>query len=285
MSNSNLNKLVKVDNEGNVHEIFSEYYVNMPENHAGKNPMDHPDGSIVTSKLRDGAVTTEKIKDQNVTTEKINDEAVVTSKIKDQNVTDEKLSDSLNLITKSVYVATPWATGNGNGSEPDSPVVSLDTTYTRAVIDQKLDLKSDKDHIHNKDGITDLTTDLNNLESLINTKAAGDHKHDIQEIENVDSFFDGHIQNILEMVIQETGEYLDVSFYKKTEIDEQMNGKSNADHAHTNIDEKIQELENIIESLTQKIEALETVSTGTAKFIPNSDPGPAPDGYTAIWVE
>jgi hypothetical protein len=55
--------------------------------------LDHPDGSVTTSKIRDGAVTTPKIGDGQVTTAKLADSAVTTPKISDGAVTTVKLAD------------------------------------------------------------------------------------------------------------------------------------------------------------------------------------------------
>ena len=76
-----MNKLVKIDSEGNVHEVYSEYFVNLPINHATKIPIDHPDDSIITSKLVDSVVTTPKIMNLNVTAEKLNNNLNLQGKI------------------------------------------------------------------------------------------------------------------------------------------------------------------------------------------------------------
>ena len=103
------NQFVKVDELGNVHEFHSDFYVNIPQNHRLKIPIDHPDNSIITSKLVDNVITTPKIVNLHVTTEKINDEAVITEKIAEQAVTTEKIAD-LNVVTRKIgsqAVTTP----------------------------------------------------------------------------------------------------------------------------------------------------------------------------------
>ena len=102
-----MNKLVKVDVNGTVHEIYSEYFIDWKKDHAKLIPIDHPDDSITTSKLRNKVVTTEKINEAAVVTSKIADFNITTSKIADLNITHEKLSNDMNLQGKTVLVDTP----------------------------------------------------------------------------------------------------------------------------------------------------------------------------------
>ncbi|MFE8704136.1 hypothetical protein ACFYKX_26570 [Cytobacillus sp. FJAT-54145] len=55
--------------------------------------LDHPDGSVTTSKLKDGSVTKEKIKNEEVTNEKLAPLSVTTSKLNSKSVTSEKVGD------------------------------------------------------------------------------------------------------------------------------------------------------------------------------------------------
>jgi hypothetical protein len=104
-------------------------------NHADKNPIDHPDGSVTTAKIAD------------------------------LNVTVGKLENNLDLQTKSVYVKTPNGT-SAQSQFPDSGG-ELSNTYTRPVIDSKLNLKSDIGHNHAKSDITDFPASMKNPEKLI----------------------------------------------------------------------------------------------------------------------
>ena len=170
-----MKKLIKVDSEGKVHEIYSEYFIDWKKDHAKMIPIDHPDDSITTHKLRNKVVTTEKInnlavttekindtdvttskiKDLNVTAEKINEAAVITSKIADLNVTTEKIADlnvtheklneDMNLRGKLVIVDTP-VSSNYENEYPDTSDIS--DVYTKTVIDQKLSGKADTIHEH-----------------------------------------------------------------------------------------------------------------------------------------
>jgi hypothetical protein len=303
MSN-NLKKLVKVDENGQVHEIYSEYYVDMPENHARKIPIDHPDLSIITSKLVDGAVTTEKIRNQNVTTDKIKDDAIVTNKIKNLNVTYEKLNDDLNLHGKVVVVDTPWNTGSGNGTSDGGNSGSISTvdTYTRSVIDNKLNGKANVIHNHSKNDIIDFPVSLKNPEKLI----INGEEYDGSSQVNLALVSPENLASMVEIYTGDFSSLLDT----KAPISHTHSLNNIIDlytffYMKSEVDEKIQQLESIIESLTQRIEVLEAgptftankdiisnssgkleagSPTDTAKFIPNTDPGTPPDGYTAIWV-
>jgi hypothetical protein len=61
--------------------------------HRTATTLDHPDGSVTSTKLANGAVTTSKIGDGQITTTKLADNAVTTPKIADGAVTTVKLAD------------------------------------------------------------------------------------------------------------------------------------------------------------------------------------------------
>ena len=101
-----MKKLIKVDKDANIYELYSEYYVNLPGNHAELIPIDHLDYSIINSKLVDNVVTNRLILDNSIIEIKIANNSVTTSKFLNLNVLVSKLEDYLNLTKKTVLVRT-----------------------------------------------------------------------------------------------------------------------------------------------------------------------------------
>jgi hypothetical protein len=160
-----------------------EFTQTQMRNHADKNPIDHPDGSVTTAKIAD------------------------------LNVTVGKLENNLDLQTKSVYVKTPDGTG-AQSQFPDSGG-ELSNTYTRSVIDSKLNLKSDVGHNHVKSDITDFPASMKNPKKLIINGQEYDGSNSLSvEVLNVDSIAP-YVKSINSMV--ETG----------------LNAKANLYHTHT----------------------------------------------------
>jgi hypothetical protein len=90
-----MEKLLNIDSEGTVHELFNEYYVDIGgESHEDKIPIDHPDNSINSNKLMDNSVITDKIANSSVTSEKIANLAINSQKIADSAITTEKILNS-----------------------------------------------------------------------------------------------------------------------------------------------------------------------------------------------
>jgi hypothetical protein len=155
--------------ESNIYEKFKdknpdlvEFVVNVEwvlkqidkglDNHAFLTPINHPDGSVTNSKIAD------------------------------LNITVGKLENNLDLQTKSVYVKTPAGT-SAQSEFPDSGG-ELSNTYTRSVIDSKLNLKSDVGHNHAKSDITDFPEVYKKTETddLLDNKANANHIHPASEI-------------------------------------------------------------------------------------------------------
>ena len=130
------NKLVKVDQHGTVHELYSEYFVDMfGTPHREIIPIDHPDGSIINSKLVDNSITERNIMDNNISTNKIQsgaiteikiatnavsnrtirDDAITESKLVDDSVTQTKIADnsvSNSKITNNAITEVKIAAGS-----------------------------------------------------------------------------------------------------------------------------------------------------------------------------
>ena len=90
-----MEKLLNIDSEGTVYELFNEYYVDIGgESHEDKIPIDHPDNSINSNKLMDNSVITDKIANFSVTSEKIANLAINSQKIADSAITSDKILNS-----------------------------------------------------------------------------------------------------------------------------------------------------------------------------------------------
>ena len=284
-----MKKLVKVSEDGTVHEIYSEYFIDWKKDHAKMIPIDHPDDSITTSKLRNKVVTTEKINDSavittkiadsNVTTEKINDSAVATEKISDDavvtskiadssvttdkiaelNVTHEKLNEDMNLRGKVVIVDTP-INSTENEEYPDTS--SLSDVYTKTVIDQKLTSKSDISHTHSYNGLNDLPTTLKNPCSLTINGVSydGENPVNIQLNTSVDALEDDINQIYIRLEdksnIEHSHDESDITNldkYTKSETDNLIVNKTDKLY----VDNEINDLKATIAALEARIQILE----------------------------
>ena len=264
-----MKKLVKVDSQGKVHEIYSEYFIDWKKDHAKMIPIDHPDDSITKEKLRnkvvtmekinDDAVTTDKIRDLNVTTEKINESAVVTSKIADSNVTHEKLNEDMNLRGKVVVVDTP-VTNNEDDEYPDTSDIS--DVYTKTVIDQKLTSKSDVSHTHNYTELNGLPITLKNPCSLtINGLSYdGENPVNLQLNTSVDALEDDINQIYIKLDNKSNKEHshdeneiANLDKYTKSETDNLIVNKTDKVY----VDNEINDLKAIIAALEARIQVLE----------------------------
>ena len=268
-----MKKLVKVEADGTVHELYSEYFIDWKKDHAKMVPIDHPDGSITTHKLRnkvvttekidDSAVTTSKIANSNVTTDKIADlnvttgkidnsavttekianSSVTTSKITDLNVTHEKLSNDMYLRGKSVVVDTPVNSGNNNQYPNTS---GLEESYSKTIIDQKLDSKSDINHSHNFDGLDNFPTEMKNpFPLVVNVRSFSGNSNSM--------VYDGSNDVTLSILDDDVLDY----------IQDALSGKSDVNHTHdeseiTYIDKYTKEETDLkISDLLTRIESLE----------------------------
>ena len=255
-----MNKLVKVDAQGNVHELYSEYFIDWKKDHAKMIPIDHPDYSITTEKLRnkvvttekinDSAMTTEKIADLNVTTEKINDLAVTTSKIADLSITHEKLSNDMNLMGKTVIVDSPGTNSNESQYPNNSGMVE---TYSKTIIDQKLENKSDINHTHNFDGLANFPESIKNpFPIMINTRSFSGSSNSM--------IYDGSNEVNLSTLDDDVLDYITDSFLGKSDINHthEENGITYIDkYTKEETDVKINEVFNRIEALETRISELE----------------------------
>jgi len=218
----------------------------MPElflsEHRNKIPIDHPDNSIITSKIVNEAITTEKIKDLNVTV--------------------EKLENILDLQPKSVYVHTPE--GTNIQSEYPNTEGDLLNTYTRAVIDSKLSNKSDVGHTHLKSQITDFPESIKNPEKLtINGQEYdGSAPLSITTLTEdfINPFLDGFNEQLFSL-FEERANSVENAFKTLEGI---LDGKSSIIHSHSTDDivnfpdvYTKTEANNLIEELQNKINDLE----------------------------
>lgn len=94
LRNNNWDKIDKAVGDG----------ANALKAHKEANPIDHPDGSVTTPKLRDASVTTPKLADSNVTT----------AKLADKSVTAAKLADDINNKLDNSYVKKAGDTMTGD---------------------------------------------------------------------------------------------------------------------------------------------------------------------------
>jgi len=211
-----MTKLVKVDEFGNVHELHSEYFIDWPQGHAKRIPIDHPDNSIINSKLVDDAITTRTIKDLNVTTDKIADSNVTTIKIADSNVTTDKINNSAvttNKIANSNVTTEKIADLN----------VTTDKINNSAVTTAKIaDNNVTTNKINNSAVTTDKISDLNVTASKLENNLDLRQKTVLVKTPAI-STSEGELQNA-------TGFE---NFYTKTVVDSKLSSKSDIGHTHT----------------------------------------------------
>jgi hypothetical protein len=155
------------------------------------------------------------------------------------NVTVGKLENNLDLQTKSVYVKTPAGT-SAQSQFPDSGG-ELSNTYTRPVIDSKLNLKSDVGHNHAKSDITDFPASMKNPEKLIINGQEYDGSKSLSvEVVNSDSVA-SYMQSLENRLNSKANLYHTHTtsnitdfpeVYTKVETDDLLANKSNANHTH-----------------------------------------------------